>query len=54
MIYNDFRHFADSWGLVFMTCVFLAAVGWTFRRGAGSDHARASTMIFQDEDGDLG
>lgn len=51
MIYNELRHLADSWGLVFMALVFLAFVGWTFRRGARDDHERASTMIFKDEDG---
>jgi cytochrome c oxidase cbb3-type subunit 4 len=34
MDYHDLRHFADSWGLVFLALVFLAAVGWAFRPGA--------------------
>ena len=28
MSYNEFRHFADSWGLVFMGVTYLALVGW--------------------------
>jgi cytochrome c oxidase cbb3-type subunit 4 len=34
MTYEALRHFADSWGLVFLLAVFLAAVGWAFRPGA--------------------
>ena len=29
MTYTDLRHFADSYGLLFMTLVFLSFVGWT-------------------------
>ena len=28
MTYNEFRHFADSWGLVFMGATYLVLVGW--------------------------
>ena len=49
MSYDAFRHFADSWGLVFMGLVFLTFIGWTFRPGASSDHDEAANMIF-DED----
>lgn len=49
MNYDQMRHFADSYGLVFMGVVFLCLVGWTFRRGARRDLDRAATMIF-DED----
>jgi len=31
--YETMRHFADSWGLIFLFLVFLAAVGWAFRPG---------------------
>jgi cytochrome c oxidase cbb3-type subunit 4 len=34
MTYETMRHFADSWGLVFLFLVFLAAVGWAFRPGS--------------------
>ena len=49
MNYHDFRHFADSWGLLAMTVTFLTFVGWTFRRGASQRHDEAARMIF-DED----
>ncbi len=49
--YDTWRHFADSWGLVAMGVLFIAFVGWTFRRGADADHARAAMAIFDNEDG---
>ncbi|ODU20152.1 MAG: cytochrome C oxidase Cbb3 [Sphingomonas sp. SCN 67-18] len=48
MTYDEFRHFADSYGLIFMGLTFLALVGWTFRKGASAHHERAATMIFDD------
>ncbi|TNE39724.1 MAG: cbb3-type cytochrome c oxidase subunit 3 [Sphingomonadales bacterium] len=51
MTYNDLRHFADSWGLVFMGLTFLGLIGWTFLPGARDRHKSAATMIF-DEAGD--
>jgi cytochrome c oxidase cbb3-type subunit 4 len=50
MSYDAMRHFADSWGLIFMGVVFLSLVGWTFRRGALGHHEDAARMIFKDED----
>ncbi len=49
MSYDQLRHFADSYGLIFMGVVFLGLIGWTFRRGARRDLERAANMIF-DED----
>lgn len=48
MSYDELRHFADSWGLVFMALVFLTFIGWTFRPGARSHHDDAANMIFDD------
>ena len=48
MTYEAFRHFADSWGLVFMSLVFLTLIGWTFRPGAGRHHDTAANMIFKE------
>lgn len=50
MSYDALRHFADSWGLVAMTVMFLTFIGWTFLPGARDAHARAATMILEDED----
>jgi len=33
MSYETMRHFADSWGLLFLFAVFLVAVGWALRPG---------------------
>lgn len=50
MSYNDLRHIADSYGLIFLGFVFLVLIGWTFRKRAGEHHARAANMIFENED----
>ena len=46
--YDTLRHFADSWGLVFMSVLFVTFVGWTFRKGASARHRDAAHMIFED------
>lgn len=53
MNYDALRHFADSWGLLFMTAVFLTLVGWTFRPGAGRNHEQAANMIFDEDNNDV-
>lgn len=50
MSYDALRHFADSWGLVAMTVMFLTFVGWTFLPRARAAHAHAATMILEDEE----
>ena len=50
MSYDQFRHFADSWGLVFMGLIFVSFIGWTFRKGASAHHEAAAHIIFKDED----
>ena len=49
MSYDELRHFADSYGLLFMALVFLLLVGWTFRRGARDHHDRAARSIFEED-----
>ena len=34
MDYETFRHFADSWGLLYLFVVFVAAVIYAFRPGS--------------------
>jgi cytochrome c oxidase cbb3-type subunit 4 len=48
MDYDTLRHFADSWGLVFLLAVFVAAVGWPFRPGS-SYRAHADIPFRNDE-----
>lgn len=50
MTYDQIRHLADSWGLVFMALLFIGLNGWTFRKGAGARHRDAATMIFREDD----
>jgi cytochrome c oxidase cbb3-type subunit 4 len=50
MSYDTLRHFADSWGLVMMAALFVALVGWTFRKGASVHHESAANMIFKEDD----
>ena len=52
MTYDMMRHFADSYGLIFLGILFLGLIGWTFRRGARRDHARAATSIFEQDERD--
>ena len=50
MNYDALRHFADSWGLVFMAVFYLAATGWVLLpRNRGRNHD-AANMIFKDSD----
>jgi cytochrome c oxidase cbb3-type subunit 4 len=48
MTYEALRHFADSWGLIFMGVLFLSFIGWTFRPGARRRHQDAAQMIFDE------
>ena len=50
MSYDNFRHFADSWGLLGLVIFFLAAVAWTFRPGARDVHDAMRTLPLRDED----
>lgn len=48
MSYEAMRHFADSWGLMFMAFLWIAFTLWTFRPGARGHHDSAANMIFDD------
>jgi cytochrome c oxidase cbb3-type subunit 4 len=50
-LYDMLRHFADSWGLLYMLAIFLAVVFMVVRPGAKA-HARAAALIpLNDEQG---
>ncbi|WP_066518592.1 cbb3-type cytochrome c oxidase subunit 3 [Sphingobium cloacae] len=49
MNYNELRHFADSWGLVAMTVVYLVLIGWTFLPKGRERGDEAARMIFDSE-----
>lgn len=48
--YDTMRHFADSWGLIFMGITFLVLAGWGFRPGGRAHSDRAANMIFEEDD----
>ncbi|MEQ9661693.1 MAG: cbb3-type cytochrome c oxidase subunit 3 [Parasphingopyxis sp.] len=48
MSYEEFRHFADSWGLLFMALTWLGFAVWAFRPSARKHHRDAANMIFED------
>lgn len=50
MDYNTLRHFADSWGLVFLSIVFVVAVGMAFRPSARARSQDAALIPFREED----
>jgi cytochrome c oxidase cbb3-type subunit 4 len=50
MSYNEFRHFADSWGLVFMGATYLVLVGWALLP-RNRDKNRAVARMILDEQG---
>lgn len=49
MSYDTLRHFADSWGLLFMVLTFLTLIGWALRPAARTLHRDSANSIF-DED----
>ena len=50
MTYDDLRHFADSWGLLAMTLLFIGLIAWPVRMGARQHHHDAANMIFREDD----
>ena len=50
MNYEALRHFADSYGLIFMAVSYLVLCGWAFRPGARSRNREAANVIFKDSD----
>lgn len=52
MSYEAFRHFADSWGLVFMGLVWAGLVLWALRPAARKHHDDAARMIFDGSEDD--
>lgn len=48
--YDILRHFADSWGLLAMTIIFLGLAAWPFRPGAGIRNRDAANLIFDEDE----
>lgn len=52
MDYESLRHFADSWGLLYMMGIFLVAVAFVLRPGARAHAVDAAQIPFRDQDGE--
>ena len=50
MDYNTFRQFADSWGLVYLTLLFLGIVLFTFRPGSRKIAEDVSQIPLREDD----
>jgi len=48
--YETLRHFADSWGLLFMFLIFLAIVVWVLRPGARKSYREQADIPFKHDD----
>ncbi len=49
-IYDAMRHFADSWGLVYMLTIFVAVALFLVRPGARSSARTAAQIPLTDDD----
>jgi len=47
--YDLMRHFADSWGLVYMLAIFLAVVFFTLKPGARGNALEAARIPLDDD-----
>jgi len=47
--YETMRHFADSWGLLALTIIFLFVVAFVFRAGSRSQYDHAARIPLDDE-----
>jgi cytochrome c oxidase cbb3-type subunit 4 len=47
--YTAMRHFADSWGLLFMTLFFVGAVVFVFRPGSRKNADEAARIPLKDD-----
>jgi cytochrome c oxidase cbb3-type subunit 4 len=49
MDYDQFRHFADSWGLLYLFAIFLFVVAFIFRPGSDRIYRDAANIPLDDE-----
>jgi cytochrome c oxidase cbb3-type subunit 4 len=50
MTYEAFRHFADSWGLLFLILLFVVALALAFRPGSRARQDDARMIPFRDDE----
>ena len=46
------RHFADSWGLLFLVLVFIAVIAFVFRPGSTAAYRQQALIPLKDNDED--
>ena len=49
MTYDTLRHFADSWGLLALMTIFVIAVAFALRPGAGDAYSRLARLPLDDD-----
>lgn len=49
MDYNDMRHFADSWGLVYLLVIFIAVIVFVFRPGSRRRYEEAARIPLKED-----
>jgi cytochrome c oxidase cbb3-type subunit 4 len=47
--YDSFRHFADSWGLLYMLAIFVFVILFMFRPGAKRHAQNAANIVLKDD-----
>ena len=47
--YDSFRHFADSWGLLYMLAIFIFVILFMFRPGAKRHAQNAANIVLKDD-----
>jgi cytochrome c oxidase cbb3-type subunit 4 len=50
--YEIMRHFADSWGLLALTLVFVIVVAFVFRKGSRAQYDHAARIPLDDDSKD--
>jgi cytochrome c oxidase cbb3-type subunit 4 len=50
--YQAMRTFADSWGLLYMTIIFVGVVIWAFRPGSGKQSDEAAGIPLREDHDD--
>ena len=48
-LYEPLRQFADSWGLLALTLIFLFVVAFVFRRGSTKRYEEAASIPLRDD-----
>lgn len=50
-MYDTLRHFADSWGLLYLCCIFVAVAAFLLRPGAKQQAEDAALIPLRNDEG---